>query len=308
MRLSVIIPSYNGAQKLPSLLQALSQQSYQDFETLIVLDGSTDNSEEIIQTCPSKPSTLRMIKRSNGGRATARNTGAKEAKGELLIFFDDDMRPTPRTVAQHLAHHTHYTQSILVGSQLEDKEVLRTDIQHYKAYLSRKWAKPLVQQEGSDLQPLSKDQLFLTAANFSIPKELFWQLEGFDERLTDAEDFDLAVRAFESNIPMYFKQEILAWHDDFINLQAYIRRQRQYKRSHEKLQELKPDLYQNFNHYESQSVGRFKKWVYSLFAQKFWVWSVDQSNWMKLLPKKLRYKIYDIIITGFAVHFPQRII
>lgn len=297
---SVIVPSYNGAKKLPNILKALSGQTYQDFELIVVLDGSTDNSAEVVKPFADKFKNFRLIDRDNGGRAVARNTGAKAAEGELLIFFDDDMRPTPSCVEMHVEHHKDYTSSLLVGNASEDLKLSKTDIQKYRAYLSRKWILNLKPKE-----KLSEERFFLAAANFSLPKLIFYELEGFDDNLNDAEDFDLGIRAFIKKIPIYFDKENIAWHDDFITMASYIKRQQQYKKSHEVLKALKPELYAQFNQYEYQKVSGVKKSIYWVFSHDMWVWSVDNFNWLKVFPRQLRYKLYDIIITAKAVHFPS---
>src|SRR6185369_7237614 len=91
MKASVIIPTYNGAKKIAVTLDALCKQTAEDFETIVVIDGSTDNTLEVAQQFSSKLQELRIIQRPNGGRAVARNTGAAEAKTGVLIFFDDDV-------------------------------------------------------------------------------------------------------------------------------------------------------------------------------------------------------------------------
>lgn len=295
-KVSIIVPSYNGAHKLPNILKALEAQTVQDFETIVVVDGSTDNTREVLESTQWQLN-LQVVYRENGGRAVVRNAGVVAAKGDLLIFFDDDMRPTPVCVELHLAHHAQYSASILVGSQLEDFEKVSSDFQQFKAELSRTWA-PF-----DNFGQIPANQPFITAANFSLSKTLFERLEGFDERLTDAEDFDLAVRAVGEQVPLYFNNKVLAWHDDFVTCSGLIKRHRQYHQSHITLQELKPDLYQKYDQYKTAKIGRFKKIIYWFFAQKFWRWSIDKFNWLRILPKQLRYKIYNIVLTGYSVYF-----
>lgn len=295
-KVSVIVPSYNGAHKLPNILKALEAQTIQDFETIVVVDGSTDNTREVLEGAQWQLD-LRVVYRENGGRAVARNAGVEAAQGDLLVFFDDDMRPIISCIELHLAHHAQYSKGILVGSQLEDFDKVSSDFQQFKAELSRSWA-PF-----DDFGQIPADQPFITAANFSLTKPLFNQLGGFDERLTDAEDFDLAVRAVGKQIPLYFDNKVLAWHDDFVTCKSLAKRHRQYRQSHLKLLSINPDLYQKYNQYEPTKIGGVKKAIYWFFAQKFWLWSIDKFNWLRILPKKLRYKIYNIVLTGYSVYF-----
>lgn len=293
MTISVIIPTYNGAQKVVRALQALTEQNKQDFEVLVVVDGSIDNTVELIQQKNFPLQNLRIIEQKNGGRSISRNRGAKEATGDLLVFLDDDMRPTPTWLQTHCLRYEQHPNTIQVGGQLEDFKAMKTDFQTYKACLSRIWASHVPQHE-----PLRKEMLFLTAANFSIPKALFWELGGFDERLTDAEDFDLAVKACAKEVAIYFDGDNVAWHDDFITCASYIKRLKQYAQAHEKLLALKPEVYTEYNHYQPKPFSWWKTAIYYLFASSFWVWTIDNWNWLKVLPTKVRYKIYDLIATA----------
>jgi glycosyltransferase involved in cell wall biosynthesis len=297
--LSIIIPTYNGAQKVVHALRALETQSYVNFEVIVVIDGSTDGTAKVLQQQTFELDLI-VIEQPNGGRSVSRNIGAKTAKGDLLIFFDDDIRPISQCVEIHVAHHDIKPQSILVGSPLEDKYLSKTDLQKYKAFLSRKWMHIVSREEQPIVSP------FITAANCSMSKELFFELSGFDERLNDAEDFDLAVRAFKNAVPIYVSTKAIGWHDDFISCVSYVKRQREYRRSHEMLKQVKPDLYATTIERQSSKIGWIKKSVYQFFSHKIWVLIVDRFNILLVLPRKLRYLIYDLIITGLSVHFPHR--
>jgi glycosyltransferase involved in cell wall biosynthesis len=266
----------------------------------VVIDGSADHSNDSVSLYLSRLD-LEVIDRPNGGRAATRNYGAEAAAEGLLIFLDDDTRPQPDCISKHVHHHHQYPGSILVGAVPEDYAQMRTDFQRYRAFLSRKWTAPLDRITG----PLPKDMLFLTAANFSVDKTMFCELSGFDEQLTDAEDYDLALRASIRNISIYYRSEALAWHDDFITCRSYIKRLRQYQLAHGKLHQLRPDLDQNFNQYTYHRVGGLKKMGYSLLAAPWMVNLIDGGG-LRLLPRKFRYKLYDIVTTGSAVHFPDR--
>ncbi len=293
MTISVIIPTYNGAHKVTKALQALAQQTIQDFEVIVVVDGSTDDTTAILGRQGFGLRNLKVISQPNGGRSVSRNRGAREASGELLIFLDDDTRLIAPSLKMHHTHHQKYKNCFLVGNAPEDFAQMKTDFQRYKAQLSRKWVEHLPADK-----PFMQQNLFLTAANFSTPKALFWQIDGFDERLTDAEDFDLGVRAFQKNIPIYFDKDNIAFHDDFITCTTYLRRLEQYAKSHQKLLALKPDLYNTFNQYQPKPIHGWKRSIYYLFSTAFWVWSIDKWNWLKVFPQKIRYKLYDIITTA----------
>src|SRR4030067_522850 len=92
MRLSVIIPTLNGADTIGAQLEALGHQELQDgWEVIIADNGSADRTPEGVAAYASRLPGLRVIKASGAsGAAHARNTGAKHAVGDALLFCDDD--------------------------------------------------------------------------------------------------------------------------------------------------------------------------------------------------------------------------
>ena len=89
-QISVIVPVYNVESFLRKCLDSIMQQSFQDFEVIIVDDGSTDSSGSIAQEYVKEYANVQMITQENGGLGAARNTGISAAKGEFLLFVDSD--------------------------------------------------------------------------------------------------------------------------------------------------------------------------------------------------------------------------
>lgn len=87
---SIIVPTYNRVQDLPKIVNTILQQSYSDFELIIVNDGSKDNTEEVLRGLKSIDSRIKVVNKSNGGVSSTRNAGIEKALGEFLIFVDDD--------------------------------------------------------------------------------------------------------------------------------------------------------------------------------------------------------------------------
>jgi glycosyltransferase involved in cell wall biosynthesis len=86
---SIIIPSYNRAHIVLCALQGILNQTFQDFEIIIVDDGSTDNTKVILEAY-STDARIKYHYQNNAGVCAARNTGAKLSNGEFLIFLDSD--------------------------------------------------------------------------------------------------------------------------------------------------------------------------------------------------------------------------
>ncbi len=85
---SVIIPCYNAQSWIRECLLSVLNQSYTNFEVLVIDDGSTDNSLEVANSC--KDRHTRVITQQNKGASAARNAGLNEAKGEYIQFLDAD--------------------------------------------------------------------------------------------------------------------------------------------------------------------------------------------------------------------------
>ena len=88
--ISIIIPVYNTEKYITRCLQSILAQTYQDFEIIIVDDGSSDNSINICKEYAMKSSKIRIIQIENSGLSVARNIGIKNAKGNYICFIDSD--------------------------------------------------------------------------------------------------------------------------------------------------------------------------------------------------------------------------
>ncbi|MCP3670467.1 MAG: glycosyltransferase family 2 protein [Gammaproteobacteria bacterium] len=99
---SVIIPMYNAEAYIKDAIQCVLNQTYSDYEILIINDGSTDSSLKICQQF-SDP-RIRIITQSNRGLAGARNTGIRNARGHYLAFLDADDRWQPEKLKHHVNH------------------------------------------------------------------------------------------------------------------------------------------------------------------------------------------------------------
>ena len=90
MKISVIVPVFNGEKTLRRSLDSILAQSFRDFELVLIDDGSTDKSGEICKLYEDKDNRVRYIKKENGGPSSVRNLGIKEAKGDYIAFADCD--------------------------------------------------------------------------------------------------------------------------------------------------------------------------------------------------------------------------
>lgn len=282
---SVIIPTYQGVHKLPNILKALNEQSYVDFEIIIAVDGSTDGTIEFLKQ-KAIPLRIKIVDQQNKGRAAIRNAGANAATGDLLIFYDDDMLPSADSIMSHVAFHNQNPGAILIGNSPQATLHLKNDFLRYRAHLSQRWV-----SEFDDVPTLlKKDTLFMTAANCSMSNVMYQTLEGFNENLNDAEDQELAIRAFKNGIPLYFDKKNIARHNEYITFRSYILRLRQYSKARQQISKMHSEYSRS-----TTPITKFRFFLYGLIAHPLLVKAIDHFNIFIFLPRKLRYKLYDAI-------------
>lgn len=294
LTVSVIVPTYNGAGKISSLLGALSLQSTMPAQVIVSIDGSTDNTRALVEPYRIIFPGLILLENANQGRARARNCAVPHATGDLLVFYDDDMEPAPDSLARHIQFHTQH-KGLLSGNAVEFQSPEKADVQNYKAHMTKFWASRFT--EG--IQQLDERNLFFTSANCSMRKTDFFQLRGFSDLLSDAEDYELALRALRAGYSVYFDMANQAIHHDNITCNSYIQRIRQYEVAHKQLYMLYPDLHRSLT-----SRSGFRRVVYKLFAFPRLVTLVDRE-WFRWLPRFLRYKVYGVIIHALGIEYPH---
>ena len=87
---SITIPSYNRAYILPETILSIQEQSFRDWEVIVVDDGSKDNTREVIEAISKQDPRIRYVYQQNAERSVARNNGADHARGNYLLFLDSD--------------------------------------------------------------------------------------------------------------------------------------------------------------------------------------------------------------------------
>lgn len=90
IKISVIVPVYNSAKFIEETLSSIQNQSLRDFEIVVIDDGSTDNTKEIIEKWQINDTRIKYYYKPNGGVSSARNLGIEKAKGEFISFLDSD--------------------------------------------------------------------------------------------------------------------------------------------------------------------------------------------------------------------------
>ncbi|MCK4441656.1 MAG: glycosyltransferase family 2 protein, partial [Sulfurovaceae bacterium] len=126
---SVVVPLYNKEKYIKRTLDSILNQTFSNFEIIIVNDGSTDKSCEIIKTI--NDDRIHLIHKKNGGVSSARNRGIKEAKGEFIAFLDADDEWFPDKLQKQYTLHKKNPKLVwscsgymLVSKKRKDKKIV----------------------------------------------------------------------------------------------------------------------------------------------------------------------------------------
>jgi glycosyltransferase involved in cell wall biosynthesis len=172
--LSIIVPTLNEEDYLPNLLNSLEQQTYQDFEVIIADADSTDRTKEIAQRYGAK-----IVK---GGILTVgRNSGAKVAKGELLLFLDADVLIEPHFIDKAIKEFNR--RNLDMASFYFNKKVdnINSKIIYHLADASKKVRQYTKYPDGS-------------GGCLLIKKDIFDSVKGFNEKAIYGEDVEFLRR------------------------------------------------------------------------------------------------------------------
>jgi len=171
---SVVIPTYNRAHLISDTIQSVIQQSFTDWELLLVDDGSEDNTKEVIEAISKTDRRIRYIYQENAERSAARNNGIKHAKGQYICFLDSD--------DQYLPNHF---------------ETFKHEIDKLNSPVALFFTDHICNTNGiihkDEIPRLAGDQLLFLFQNAVIPARVcvhanILENEKFDEEITVIED------------------------------------------------------------------------------------------------------------------------
>ncbi len=182
--ISIIIPTYNRSQLIVRAVKSVLNQTYQDFELIVVDDASTDNTEEVVNSFDDE--RIRYIRHEeNKGEAAARNTGIKAARGDYIAYQDSDDEWFPEKLARQielLEHASPEVGVIYTGFWKTEN--------HRRTYIPFSWVK---QKNGDIHKELLKGN-FIGSPVVLIKKECFSEVGLFDERLRNLVDWEMWLR------------------------------------------------------------------------------------------------------------------
>ena len=204
MKVSIVIPTRNASLTLSRLLVSIQRQEYDDIETIIVDNSSTDTTLET-----AKKFNVRLLP---GGpeRSSQRNLGALKSTGDLLLFLDADMELTPSVVSRCVDEIANNVDAVCILEQSIGKGY---------------W---------SDARALERSGYFrsdIFEAARCFRKSVFLELGGYDTSLTGVEDLDIQARVVASGYRVGWVDKPILHHEEAIGPLDYVKKRAYYAKT-----------------------------------------------------------------------------
>lgn len=216
IQLSVVIPTFNRESLLKEMVQSLATQTFPTdcFEVLVVIDGGTDGTQAMLNSLDT-PFPLRPIYQQNAGPSRARNHGAKMAKGDIVLFLDDDLLPEPQLFDAHMDHHSKDDNALVLGRFLPEEGKSKGG---WNTWEEKVFENHYRKMESGKRPPAGRR---LYSGNFSLHREVFLGHGGFDESLLRGEDVELGFRLEQAGVRFYFSPQASALHRGYRSYQSW---------------------------------------------------------------------------------------
>jgi len=199
-RFSVLVPTYNQAAFLPQAVASLMGQTCRDWEAVVVDDGSTDDTPQVLQALCAREPRLRAIRQRNGGVAAALNRALAEARGEWICWLSSDDLFLPEKLALHeeAIRQRPLCRFFHSGFLLLDE-------------LSRRLVEPEPPAASLIPEPALQVVAFLAqnyvnGISIAVHREVFAEVGTFDEALRQGQDYDLWLRITARHHSVYLDQ------------------------------------------------------------------------------------------------------
>ena len=281
LKFSVVIPCYNASKWIDKALTSLESQNYKPLDVIVVDDGSTDDSVEVVNNYKQRSSLdILVLSQKNAGPAAARNLGVSQSKGDYIAFLDADDHWDTDKIATDASYLAKSNYKILVSNvNLVDNAgvVIRSNHNDYS-------------NDSTEVcEKLFLGKLSMMTPTLVIERELFNNLGGFSKKLRYKEDHLLILKAVDYSGGLGFytscKTNVRIHEGSMRNNINYFKLLRGYLNFEREVISFKPDLQEYKNIFRSFLYFSIAK-SYSSISRKQSVYWVIKS--LKENPKNIK--------------------
>lgn len=224
-RVSVVTPTFNRKDRLERVLDALRTQdvSPELFEQVIVDDGSSDGTGDWLKR-QSLPFAIHVETQENSGPAAARNRGVKAARGEIILFLDDDVVPVPELIGEHLKVHQAESGDVVVLGTLSSLPYYPQPWIHWEQVQIEKQYRAMIR---GDYAPSYRQ--FWTG-NASVSRARLLEAGLFDTSFKRGEDVELGRRLAALGVDYRFQPNAIGYHHAERSLDSFCHAHESYGR------------------------------------------------------------------------------
>lgn len=216
MLLSLIIPVYNRPQELADLLASLAGQEFRDYEVIVVEDGSSLSSVDVVEYYRPRLTSLRYIYVPNGGPSRARNIGARQAEGEYLIILDSDVVLPPRYLSC-VAREITVNQPDAFGGP----DAASPDFSPIQQAINFAMTSPLTTGGIRGASANMMEQFKPRSFNMGCRRTLYYTLGGFSEDMRYGEDIDFSLRLIRYGAKVMLFPSTYVYHKRRVSLTQF---------------------------------------------------------------------------------------
>lgn len=205
---SIIVPLYNKKEYVTDMLESVRSQSFQDYELILVDDGSTDGSGQIAERYAAHDERLRVVHIKNGGVSHARNIGLEMATGTYITFVDADDTLAPKYLENLYRCITENDVDLVISGVVKVRDDSSQSASVLPPFHGKKAWKDIL-QTFAQVQKESGIYGFCVAKVF--PKSILDSIR-FDEKLQLAEDFDFYLKLYNNVSTFFFDNAALYYY------------------------------------------------------------------------------------------------
>ena len=201
-KVSIVIPTYNSEKFIDRTIKSVLNQTFQNFELIIVDDCSVDNTRKMIREFQKQDDRIKLIalEKNSGAPAHPKNVGIKNAKGEYIAFLDHDDEWLPEKLERQIEL---FKNSLKKNLGFVGCNIMRIDLDNRKSSLYK------ISKTKNGLGDILKDCFVFTSSSVVVARGIFKDVGFFDENFKTSDDWDMWIRIIKAGYAFDFVPNFL---------------------------------------------------------------------------------------------------